>query len=155
MNFQLFIVPSGEVNADPKKTERSFLGLPKRVCIIKDWVEINYLKADYEWFGIFYDNEAIDWKLRGSIIEFLNSVPIIQKYNPIQCVSVYKKIMGNKVVVFSGTPRLFHRAVFIGSNCEPVCRLDNIVSETIFGGFITEHGLCIRPSTNPKMDDRS
>ena len=155
MNFQLFIVPSGEINADSDKTEKSFLGLPARICRISDWSKINYLKADYEWFGIFYDNEHIDLELRGSIINFLNSVSVLNQFRPVSCALVYKRALGKDVVAFIGTTRLFHRSMFMGANYKPVCREGFMETEIIYGGFIVEHALCIRPSTDPKVVQRS
>ena len=148
MNFQLFIVPSGKINADLDKTIKSFKGLARRITVCRNWTEINLLSPDYDWFGIFYDNESIDEELRSSISGFLRDLEVLDRYIRVQCALVYKKILGCEVVGFSGTLRLFDRAVFIGSNLYPLFREGFLYEECIYGGFIVEHGLYIRPSTD-------
>ena len=139
MSFQVFIVPSGEVNADLERTEQSFLGLPNRVCEISDWVRMNCLKADYKWFAVFYDNESIDLELKGSIISFLASVSILEQFRYVSCVIMHKRIAGGHL---KEVTRLFHRSLFIGSNYCPICKQGFIGTEVIYGGFIVEHGFC-------------
>jgi len=68
----VFIIPSHKENADVEKTIASFSGInvDYNVVSVANPCEINRHKKKDKWFGIFWDNEYIQYSLHTLILNY-------------------------------------------------------------------------------------
>ena len=123
----LFVMPSGEENADINKTVRSFQSVrPIELVTITDWTQVNG-KADSDWFGIFWDNEHLAVDLSEALPFYFSNLT----YDALIC---YKYIGEEKA---SFRMRFFRRHVHLTDDFKPLRMFMKV--ETMLDGFIQSH----------------
>jgi len=55
----LFILKSGNKDADPKKSLQSFIGLVTQTYYLNSLPEINAAGKENDWFAVIYDDEVV------------------------------------------------------------------------------------------------
>ncbi|MHA2047154.1 MAG: hypothetical protein ACW99G_20370 [Candidatus Thorarchaeota archaeon] len=127
----LFVIGSGEGNADIEKTIASFSGLSvdHKVISVTGWREINQYKDKDEWFGIFWDNECIDKDLS----EF---IPTYLSFRNLELLILYKK-MG--VTEATWRDRFFRSHIHLLNGYRPMCMRRWLNKEVVLDGWVLEH----------------
>jgi len=125
----LFILPSGQPNADLGQTIESFKrsGILFKAVSIKDWRGINSYRDKDEWYGIFWDNEGIDSNLETALPEHL-------KNRPPEALILYKRLGEEKAEYRA---RFMRRSVWLTEDFAPISRW--ICYETVLDGWVKEH----------------
>ncbi len=102
----LFILKSGQPEADSKKAKASFGSVVSEVIEVNSLGDIDPSKMKNSWYGICYDNERADEGLEASLKIFL-------KHSDADVLILYSKHdNGTK----SKAPRLFRQSVRIRSD---------------------------------------
>jgi len=120
----LFILKSGDPNADPKKTLDSFNGVKNFVShyVYADSLEaINSFEKETDWYCIIYDNEIVDDSLVRVPFEkdgrtmLYCPLKIHLRNNKADVLVLFKKQDG----VMSKAPRIFRKHVKLSDSLMP------------------------------------
>lgn len=103
----LFIVKSGQPEADPKKSEDSFGEVVSKVIHAATLEEVNSHEVKTPWYGICYDNEQADEGLEVSLKIFLT-------HSDADVLIIYKRLTKQDM---SKSPRLFRQNVRVRPDC--------------------------------------
>lgn len=119
----LFILRSGSDNADSEKTEDSFGKVVSKVIEVNALEDVDRAVVETPWYGICYDNEQIDERLRASLKVFL-------LHSDADVLVFYKKLSDENV---SKSSRLFRQSVSVRSDCllpenEYALKIDSILN---------------------------
>jgi len=104
----LFILKSGQGNADPDRAKRSFGIVVTATVQLNALEDVNNEDVATTWYGIVYDNEVADKPLQASLKTFL-------MYSDADVLSLYKASTndGNP----TKAPRLFKKSVRVRPDC--------------------------------------
>ena len=103
----LFILKSGQPEADPERSKKSFGHVVTKTIEANTLEEVNSHEVETPWYGICYDNEQADEELEASLKTFL-------LYSDADVLVLYKNLTKD---VVSKSSRLFRKNVRVRSDC--------------------------------------
>ncbi|MCK5606480.1 hypothetical protein KAR91_31550 [Candidatus Pacearchaeota archaeon] len=122
----LFILKSGSDDADPERAIASFGKLPRKVVEVNTLKDVDRAEVETKWYGICYDDEQVDKKLKASFKTFLS-------HSDADVLMIYKKLSETSV---TKSPRLFRKSVSVRSDCLLPEREYALKMDTILNGWI-------------------
>jgi len=102
----LFILKSGDPNADYEKLINSFDHMTPDVVFVGDIRAINISKKQ-NWYIVMYDNEIIDQNL-------MEALPVYLEHSTSDVVVLFKR---NELDEVTTSPRLFRKDVCLREDC--------------------------------------
>lgn len=131
----LFILKSGNPNADPKKSLASFQGLVDQFYYINSLSEVNSTKKNNDWFGVIYDDEVIGDGLTQVAMDDRKSycpLKIHLSQTKADVLVLYKRKGGQ----ITRSPRFFRKFVKLSENTLLPAGDHHLQFDTVLDGWI-------------------
>jgi len=125
-NLTLFVVNSCADSKDDTETIDSFGAMASEVHRVASLDEINATDRVEDWYGVIYDNEAIDDPLKEGLKVFL-------KETKADVLVLFKKVAEKKAF---RSPRIFRRHITLKDGS--LLPEQNVKFETVLNGWVAE-----------------